>query len=237
MKNEKTTGKAGNAKKAKTAKVRKASVRLLILFAALLLLFLTVPPLFIFWVYGGFGEAGKESIFPATELLGYAGTIIGILGSVFTASYALLHEREMRRQEQLEADRRYREEREDAELKHRTEIQPVLEIGLEADEDSYWITVTNHKDLPAFTVCISDQLIFPVVRGNQTYRRKVEFEPTDDAEALYLYSFDSQTFDDGMYPHTINLYYQDKERNSLDHVYIHSGEGSYSPNDAGCYLN
>ena len=196
----------------------------LFVFAIVLIVCLVIPPLCIHWIFGGFSETNACAGLEAPEILSYTGTIIGVLGSVFAATIAILSERQARRQKEK-----------DEKEKRLNEIRPSLTVRFRQNEDGMAVLIGNLKDSPALSVYLEDQFLFSMVKNGEQKERKVEFIASDDPDALYLYSLEGKMNEEG-YPSKMTLYYMDIDRNTIEQDFVYDGNGYYGSNDNGCYL-
>ena len=157
----------------------------------------------------------NNGIISADAVLSYAGTIVGILGSVVIAAITIFHERDRQKQEK------------EIELTKRLEsVRPALTIRMQREHKNlYKFTMLNHKESPALSIHIDDQFIFSVARINEKKEKTVTFD--SNCKGLLLYPL-THTLDAEGYPSRLILYYMDVDHNCYEEEFAHEGNGRYT---------
>lgn len=190
-------------------------IKLLALCVAVVVALVAIPP---HWVQKSYGELAPG------DVLAYTATIVSVLGTVIVAAISIDLERKRRKLEKEEEEKRRLDE-----------ILPVLSVRFREKDDVLWIEMTNQKDFPALSVHIEDQFLFFSIKHEECQKRMVEFEASDNEEALFLYSL-AERLDSEGYPRRLTLYYMDVDRNTIEQEYVYDDGGAYCINKDPVYL-
>lgn len=195
------------------------------LYALALFLIATVLPIVFCRVAPALFSMIRVNLQPLSlgDLLTYYGTLAGLVFAWLTFIY------EQKQKENERAER----------------VCPVLTIQLQKDGGTFYVSVTNCSQFPAFDFQLFDFWLFPVVHSSKTRKKHVRFQdgsantlpssntPTSAETISVIYREPLPTVDEEQYPDTLDVKMRDCEGRLISKSFVHVplSRGTYRPKD------